>query len=251
MFSGLLVCADCGHNLWYHFNQKNPDIKYFNCSGYNTRRGDCPTTHYIRVDFLEQVILQEIRRLTQFAHRYEDEFAKIVMGHSQQSAEVGRERKQKELYALRGRDKELDLLFSRIYEDNVNGEIDDERFARMSRQYTKEQAELSEKVKVLQSELEKAMDKAMTADMFISTVRKYTRAKKLTEYMLNELIERIEVHQSEKVEGEHKQRLTIHYNCVGHIHIPDILPLPQPEVSIQTRKGVAINYSHSQTAVNF
>ena len=68
--------------------------------------------------------------------------------------------------------------------------------------------------------------------------------------MLNELIESIEVHQSEKAEGEHKQRLTIHYNCVGHIQIPDILPLPQPEVSIQTRKGVAVRYSNPQIAIS-
>ena len=38
MFSGLLVCADCGSSLWYHFNQGNPEIQYFNCSGYNRGR---------------------------------------------------------------------------------------------------------------------------------------------------------------------------------------------------------------------
>ena len=32
MFSGLLVCPDCGGNLNYHFNQGNPEIKYFNCA---------------------------------------------------------------------------------------------------------------------------------------------------------------------------------------------------------------------------
>ena len=67
MFSGLLVCADCGSNLHFHFNQGNPEIKYFNCSNYRGNRGSCTSTHYIRVDFLEQVVLGEIRRLTKFA----------------------------------------------------------------------------------------------------------------------------------------------------------------------------------------
>ena len=120
-----------------------------------------------------------------------------------------------------------------------------------SRQYTLEQQELAEKAKELRAELDKAEDKAMTAELFIATVRKYTRAKKLTERMLNELIERIEVHQAEKVDGVQVQRLTIHYNCVGTIEVPDILPLPQPEIVIQTRKGVAVSYSPSQNAVNF
>jgi len=80
----------------------------------------------------------------------------------------------------------------------------------------------------------------MTADMFISTVRKYTRAKKLTERMLNELIERIEVHQSEKIDGVHVQRLTIHYNCIGAIEIPDTLTMP--DITMQTRRGVTVSY---------
>ena len=57
MFSGLLVCADCGSNLHFHFNQGNPEIKYFNCSNYKGNRGSCTSTHYVRVDFLEQVVL--------------------------------------------------------------------------------------------------------------------------------------------------------------------------------------------------
>ena len=71
------------------------DIKYFNCSNYNSGRGNCNATHYIRVDFLEQVILQEIRRLTQFASEYEDNFVKAIIGHSMQAAESERAQKQK------------------------------------------------------------------------------------------------------------------------------------------------------------
>jgi len=85
----------------------------------------------------------------------------------------------------------------------------------------------------------------MSTDMFISTVRKYTRAKKLTERMLTELIERVEVYQSEKVDGVHIQRLRIHYNCVGEIEIPAEL-LTVPEISMVTRKGVTVSYSPSQ-----
>gem|GEM_PF-1640180 len=79
------------------------------------------------------------------------------------------------------------------------------------------------------------------------TVRKYTRAKKLTERMLNELIEQIEVHQAEKIEGLHIQRLTIHYSCIGAIQIPDMLTLP--EIIMQTRKGVKVKYSTEQTVI--
>ena len=56
--------------------------------------------------------------------------------------------------------------------------------------------------------------------MFLSTVRKYTRAKKLTPRMLNELIQRIEVHQAERIDGEWVQKLTIYYN-LSLIHISE------------------------------
>ena len=248
MFSGLLVCADCGHNLHFHFNQGNPDIKYFNCSNYKGNRGSCTSTHYVRVDFLEQVVLGEIRRLTKFASQFEDEFVKAVIGHSQQAEATDRKLKEKELKALQARDEELDGLFERIYEDNVSGKLSDDRFARMSRRYEEEQKELAEKIKALRAEIDKQSSQSMTTDMFISLVRKYTRARKLTPRMLNELIEKIEVFNAEKIDGLWEQRLRIHYNCVGVIEIPDLIPLPAPEVSVNTRKGVVVNYAPSTIA---
>ena len=248
MFSGLLVCADCGHNLHFHFNQGNPDIKYFNCSNYKGNRGSCTSTHYVRVDFLEQVVLGEIRRLTKFASQFEDEFVKAVIGHSQQAEATDRKLKEKELKVLQARDEELDGLFERIYEDNVSGKLSDDRFARMSRRYEEEQKELAEKIKALRTEIDKQSSQSMTTDLFISLVRKYTRARKLTPRMMNELIEKIEVFNAEKIDGVWEQRLRIHYNCVGVIEIPELIPLPAPEVSVNTRKGVVVNYAPSTIA---
>ena len=249
MFSGLLVCADCGSNLHFHFNQGNPEIKYFNCSNSKGNRGTCTSTHYVRVDFLEEVVLGEIRRLTKFASLYEDEFVKAVIGHSQQAEQTDRKLKEKELRTLLARDEELDGLFERIYEDNVSGKLSDDRFAKMSRRYEDEQKELAEKIKKLRSEIEKQSSRSMTTDMFIGLVRKYTRARKLTPRMLNELIEKIEVFNAEKIDGVWEQRLRIHYNCVGTIEIPTVLPLPIPEVSVNTRKGVVVNYAPCELAV--
>ena len=243
MFSGLMVCADCGSNLHFHFNQGNPEIKYFNCSNYKGNRGTCGSTHYVRVDFLEQVVLGEIRRLTKYAGLYEDDFLKEVIGHSRQAEETERRLKEKALKSLLARDDELDGLFERIYEDNVSGKLSDDRFAKMSRRYEEEQKELSEKIKKLRSEIEKQSSRAASTDMFVSIVRKYTRARKLTPRMLNELVEKIEVYNAEKIDGEWVQRLRIHYNCVGEMNIPNEPALPIPAVTVNTRKGVFVSYT--------
>ena len=80
-------------------------------------------------------------------------------------------------------------------------------------------------------------------DMFVSIVRKYTRARKLTPRMLNELVEKIEVYNAEKIDGEWVQRLRIHYNCVGEMNIPNEPALPIPAVTVNTRKGVFVSYT--------
>ena len=107
--------------------------------------------------------------------QYESEFAKIVMGHSIQTAQKERRQKQKELNTLAVRDKELDNLFEHIYEDNVSGKISDDRFAKLSAKYETEQKEIAARMKELQEELDSDKSKAVTSDMFMASVRKYTR----------------------------------------------------------------------------
>ena len=116
----------------------------------------------------------------------------------------------------------------------------------MSQRYEAEQAELAEKMRTLRKEIEKLNSESVSTDMFLSTVRKYTRAKKLTPRMLNELIQRIEVHQAERIDGEWVQKLTIYYNCIGALFIPDTDTLPAPDVTVNTRKGVFVTYEPAQ-----
>ncbi len=250
MFSGILACAECGHNLNFHFSQSNPEIKYFNCKNYFGNRGTCSSTHYIRVDFLEQVVLAEIRRLARFACRYETEFVRAVMGQSCQMIEQERQLKKKEMRSLKTRDQELDSIFEHLYEDNVSGKIDDERFRRMSRRYEDEQVDIKTKLNALQKEIERDIDISASTDLFLSAVHKYTRARKLTARMVNELIHHIDVYQAEKTDGVYVQKLTIHYNFVGVIDIPDVPSLAASEVTIQTRKGVAVSNAIGSKEVN-
>ena len=101
-------------------------------------------------------MLYAVNRLAAFACEYEHDFVKAMLGRSAKVAENDRVRKQRELDGLVARDKELDALFERLYEDNVSGKIDDARFAKMSKRYEQEQGEIGAKVKTLRLELKKA-----------------------------------------------------------------------------------------------
>ena len=249
VFSGLLKCPECGGNLNFHFNQNNHDIKFFSCQNHNSGYRKCSKTHYIRLDFLEQVVLYEVKRLACFASEYENDFIKAMIGCSAKVAENGRIRKQRELDALTARDRELDMLFERLYEDNVAGKIDDVRFAKMSKRYEQEQGENAKKIKALRLELKKDESKRMDIDDFLETVRRYTDATTITKRMVAELIDHIEVYHAEKQDGVTNQRVVIYYNCIGAFDVPDRRKIPEADIIMETRKGVALSYAPEQVAV--
>lgn len=249
VFSGRLKCPECGGNLNFHFNQKNHDIKYFSCQNHNSGLRKCSATHYIRLDFLEQVVLYEVNRLATFANEYEHDFVKTMLGRSAKVAENDRTRKQRELNALLTRDKELDMLFERLYEDNVAGKIDDARFARMSKRYEQEQGEIGAKVKALRLELKKAEGQQMDMEDFLRMVRRYTHVTKITQRMVAELIDHIDVYHAEKQDGVTNQHVVIHYNCIGAFDVPDRKKIPEADIIMETRKGVALSYAPAEVAV--
>ena len=133
--------------------------------------------------------MYEVKRLACFASEYENDFIKAMIGRSAKVAENGRIRKQRELDALTARDRELDMLFERLYEDNVAGKIDDARFAKMSKRYEQEQGENAKKIKALRLELKKDESKRMDIDDFLETARRYTDVATITKRMVAELID--------------------------------------------------------------
>ena len=242
-FSGVMKCPECGGNLNFHFNQNNHDIKFFSCQNHNSGLRKCSSTHYIRLDFLEQVVLYEVHRLACFANEYENDFIKAMVGRSAKVAENERVRKKRELDGLLARDRELDTLFERLYEDNVSGKIDDARFAKMAKRYEQEQGENAGRIKALRLEVKKLEGKRMDVDDFLETVRHYTNAAKITKRMVAELIDHIEVYPAVKEDGVTNQRVTIHYNCIGAFEVPDRRKIPERDILLETRKGVALSYA--------
>ena len=249
VFSGVMKCPECGGNLNFHFNQNNHDIKFFSCQNHNSGLRKCSSTHYIRLDFLEQVVLYEVHRLACFANEYENDFIKAMVGRSAKVAENERVRKKREMDALLARDRELDTLFERLYEDNVSGKIDDARFAKMAKRYEQEQGENAGRIKTLRLEVKKLDEKRMDVDDFLETVRRYTDATKITKRMVAELIDHIEVYPAVKEDGVTNQRVTIHYNCIGVFEVPDRRKIPERDILLETRRGVALSYAPAEVAV--
>lgn len=140
------------------------------------------------------------------------------------------------------RDKKIDVLFEKIYEDNALGKITDERFQKLVSKYDEEQIYISNRIDELNKEYNEHNQLVANTEVFLSAIKKYTRIKKLTPRILNELVDHIEVHHAETVDGKQTQRIDIFYNCIGSIEIPKEIEIPIPQITLQTRKGVDVIY---------
>jgi hypothetical protein len=243
ILSGLVKCATCDSNLHFHFQQANHDITFFSCAHYNAGRRICNATHYVRADFLEQIVLKEVRRLVKYAQVDEEAFAALLMESATQESAAESALRKSRLSDLMKRDDELDRLIKKIYEDNALGRISNERMAKFMDDYEAEQAELTAKIDRLEAEIRNSEGKSASVGQFVDMVRQHTVVKRLTASIANRFIDRIVIHHAERVAGGYKQRIDIYYNCVGKIELPEIEEAPLPEVSLNTRKGVVLNYS--------
>lgn len=112
------------------------------------------------------------------------------------------------------------MLIQKIYEDNVEGKISDERFKKMSASYESEQKQLESRVAELQRYIQRAEERTLNTDRFLNLVRKYTNIQTLDAEIIREFVEKIIVFQAEKIDGHRQQRVQIIYNCIGAIDIP-------------------------------
>ena len=240
IFSNLLYCGDCGHKLWFNFNQKNPSIRFYSCSNYVGSRGTCELTHYIREDSLEQVVKMELFKLATYLDHDEIAFAELLENKSNNDAMAERKVLESALSVAEARSKELLRLYERLYEDNVNGKVTDEWFMRLSHKYELEQEELKRQTFELKNKLDKLNNAKSSSESFIRAIRKFMTMQTLTPIILQELIEKIEIFNVEGKGKNRTQRLIIHYRFVGCIDLPSVIP--KHTYKLDSRQGVAIDY---------
>jgi len=240
MFCDLLYCADCGSKLWFHVNAGNRDITFFSCSNYKTdTRGTCETRHYVRADAIEQVVMYELRRLAAYLKSDEQAFAEML--EKKTTADIQRDRKQLESNLQKAivRNEEVARLYERVYEDNVNGKVTDEWFMQLSHKYEAERLELKAKIAELRTQLSELSTTEQNKDRFLAAVRKFMEMGTLTAPLLRELIDHIDVHETQGMGKNRTQRIVIYYRFIGYIEIPENI---ENYYKADTRQGVAVEY---------
>lgn len=219
-YNGILFCADCGNKMNFQRGHTvDPKNFSFVCSRNRKHMGeDICTPHTIRECILDEIVLDKIREATYFARNNAKEFSKLI--YEKNSAEIKKElsQKEKELSKLVKRNDELNLLFKRLYEDNVLGKVTNEQFRMLSEIYNEEQQNITERLPDLQSDIESLKSSQTNTDTFVSISNQYTDITELTPEILHTFISKIVIHEREKKWSKSSsQQIDIYFNYIGSI----------------------------------
>lgn len=214
-FSGLLYCADCGEKLYYSVtNNYKREQAYFFCSSFR-KNSDVCSAHYIREKVVTETVLESMRRILLNVQAFEKEFARKQMECYSEDKKKELAQKRRELNKAKKRIAEIDSLIQKIYEDNANGKLSDERYATLSMSYEEEQQRLKADIPEMESYLETETDKTESLQKFIDKVKKITELRELTPELIHEFIDRIIVYAPRYLDGKRVQLMDIYYNGVG------------------------------------
>jgi hypothetical protein len=178
--------------------------------------------HYIKTSVLRSLVLDIIKRASEFARRDEEKFLELVREASEiQNAEAAKGHK-KQLAKSQRRHAELNALIKRLYEDKVSGALSAKRFEILSGEYEDEQESLENKIAELRTALEHYNEDSGRAGKFLEIARKYTDFTELTPAMMNEFVDKIVVHEGVRTDEGRTQKVDIFLNFVGNIPLPEL-----------------------------
>lgn len=179
----------------------------------------------------------ELRRLATLLKEDEAAFAELLARETDKELLAKRKHLESELQQTLLRNDTVSQTVQKLYEDNVSGKVSDEWFLQLANRYETERMELKTKIASIRDELSAMGTAQKGRDTFLAAVRRFMDMETLTAPLLQELIDRIEVHEVEGRGKNRTQRIVIYYRFVGYLDLPEADPVTE-----NTRKGVAVSY---------
>ena len=243
ILSNYLRCGDCHSKMWYHTNTLNKDIHFFCCSNYSSDyRGTCPTRHYIRADAIEQVVKLELKRLAEFLIEDEESFVSILSEKTNRNILAEQKYLESEIEAAVSKNDKVSERFEKLYDDHADKKISEEWFMHMSQKYEIERMELKTRIADLRRRLDEAENLKIGQETFVKAIRRFLAMQTLTRPLLQELIDHIDVYETEGTGKNRTQRVVIYYRFVGYIEIPEVPRRRRENFKADTRQGVSVEY---------
>lgn len=179
------------------------------------------SSHTISTKNLKTIVLEVIRAASRLALEDEEGFRERIMAENKSQQNDRIKALEKELKKNQKRCSELDALIEGLFEANFTGKISDKRFKTMTDKYEAEQVELETSISNNEKELAQLQVDADNVDRFLDLAKRYTDFSELTTPMLNEFVDKIIVHEAEKIDGERTQEVEVYLNFIGRFQMEE------------------------------
>ena len=223
IFTGLVYCADCGFKMRNHtekFTYKDGSpgrYSSFICGNYARSGKDACTIHTVYENVLEQLVLMDIREKARFADCDPERVARQIAWIKDREAHSLLASCEKELRSSIARLAELEKLMQTLYEDKCTGTIPQTVFQTLMRKYEAERAERAAAIPELERKVKSHRENRQDADRWTHIIRRYTEITELDETILFELVDRIEVGDTQIINGQRVCDIKVYYRYVGNV----------------------------------
>lgn len=218
IFRGLLKCGGCGGNLVFGKASGRRKSHYYRCGKYVRYRREFCSPHTVNLDTFSELIMYDINTHINFVKEDKEKYAVRLMEHFNNSENDNILSDKRELKRIDNRIGELTLLIQKIYEDKTFGRITDEIYTSMYSNMSDELSSLQKEKKQIEGKVKQHSFCEKSIDDFIALIEQYSPVKKLDAVLLNNLIEKIIVHERQCIDGETIMPVEIYYRFVGKIN---------------------------------
>ncbi|MCD8239229.1 MAG: recombinase family protein [Clostridiales bacterium] len=217
LFKGLVKCGDCGSSLAYRKQALPQYTTKYECGSYMRHGRILCTSHLICFNDLYSIVLDDISKNIELVTSDKEEYINHLAGLSAETYGAKKIAAQKEQGKIQKRLAEISKILQSMYEDKALGRISAERYASMSGNLEKEEVDLKKCLTEIETTLSQQTEQSRSAKEFADLIEKYAHITKLDRQILNNLIEKILVHEIIDENGKRQQTVEIYYRFIGKI----------------------------------
>ncbi len=211
-FKDLAFCAECGHRMALMMKERITGTHaLIRCVHRYKNPAECQHFHYIYYADLYDEVQKRIRKIAKGIESGE----LLTSIRKQSTKQVKTDKLETEKTKINHRLRILAKIIKKLYEDFACDLLDTENYHKMLSDYTREQKQLSQRIDLIQSELDRKDEYTDGLQKLGEVLQEYLNIETLTATMLNQLIERIEIGHLVTVNGAKHQEINIIYRFIG------------------------------------
>lgn len=240
IFSGIAVCSKCGYSLCSCgtvYKGEREKYWYLSCTHQRQDIADPCTGVRVRYADLLEIVRQELNSLLALTDKQVEALVKEALRRAgaNENPKALRQKREK----IEARIGTIDKIVTKLYTDNAEGRLDDERLQRMVADLEKESVGLQAALDSLTISRSAEEIESSYANFF-SLAREYTQIQELDRETLLTFVERIEIGPKKYPEGTvkathrnqpYRQSIRIVYKFIGEVAEEPVRELPAMSVS--------------------